>query len=1168
MSNSALVKGFIQLPLDKRKVFFEKLTSKKISLTQLPIPAVKDEFNRIPLSYAQERLWVLWQLEPSSAAYNMPIALRLKGKLNLSALEKSFNNLIVRHDVLRTIFGQDDLGVYQIIKPEASITIEQETLESINYHNEAEQDEKIKACVINETQTAFDLLTGPLLKVKLLSINKNEYVLIMTQHHIISDGWSMQLMVDELIKAYSAYDLGNDVSLAELPIKYADYAIWQRCWMEAGEQTRQLDYWISQLGDEHPVLELPIDHSRPKIQSFNGKTLDIPLTVNLAKSLSNLAQQEGVTLFALLLASFQILLFRYSGQTDIRIGVPIANRNREETNKLIGFFVNTQVLKAEVDGQISFTDLLQQVKQTTIDAQSYQDLPFDQLVQGLQPERDMGNSPLFQVMYNHQSEQKDQLSINLGELDVRAVEFDNYTAKFDLTLDVSEHDDGISASFNYATDLFEPSTIERLAKHWQQLLQGIVAKPSERIAELPLLDQAEKKHIIEDWNDTAVSYDTEVCIHQLFEQQANINPDNTALVFDDKQLSYQTLNQKANQLAHKLRAQGVGPDVLVGIAVERSLEMVVGLLAILKAGGAYVPLDPDYPQERLAYMIEDSGIELLLTQGHTVPQLTMAKSVAGQTEAKFEIVLLDNIINTAALNDYSVENVKNITTPNNVAYVIYTSGSTGKPKGVLQTHHNVNRLLQATEQWFNFTDKDVWTLFHSYAFDFSIWEIFGAILHGGKLVVVPFDITRSASDFYNLLCKEKVTVLNQTPSAFAQLMPVACESSNEEKNTNEEHNAMALRYVVFGGEALDVSSLRPWFERFGDSAPKLVNMYGITETTVHVTYRPLSLADIDNTGSPIGQVINDLTWYVLDTDLNPVVKGCTGELHVGGLGLARGYHQRQGLTAERFIADPFNKSGGRLYRTGDLARYQADGTIEYVGRIDHQVKIRGFRIELGEIESQLQGNDAIRDAVVLAQEGNAGQQLVAYVIPNDSGLIETDNEAQNSFRSDIKNQLQQALPEYMVPAHMLLLEQFPLTPNGKLDRKALPKADASQLQQTYIAPSTELEKQLAQIWQDVLGIEQVGLSDNFFVLGGHSLLLTQVVSRVRQALSAEIPMRVMFEASDLHDFAVRVAQSEGVVSEVILPVSREQELPLSYAQQRQWVLWQIEPESTAYHMSS
>ncbi|NQZ24680.1 MAG: amino acid adenylation domain-containing protein, partial [Colwellia sp.] len=914
----------------------------------------------------------------------------------------------------------------------------------------------------------------------------------------------------------------------------------------------------------------------PMQPSYQGARLDVSLDDVLINKLTRLAQQESSTLFTLLLASFQTLLHRYSGQDEIRIGTPVANRNRLETEGLIGFFVNTQVLRADFDADLTFEQLLQQVKQTTLEAQDNQDLPFEQLVESLQVERSLSHTPLFQAMFNYLTEKgsdKEAQLVSLDSLTVEGVNWESHTAQFDLTLDIGEFETGISASFNYATDLFDESTIERLAQHWQYLLQGLVAKPNQRIAELPLLDPAEQKHIIQDWNETAVDYDSSACIHQLFEQQALNNPDNTALVFEDETLTYRVLNQKANQLAHKLRALGVTSDTLVGIAVERSLEMVIGLLAILKAGGAYVPLDPDYPQSRLAYMIEDSGIELLLTQRHIEEQLTIPVTV----ETKLEVLLLDDGLIEAAWAEYSTDNLVNHNNSANLAYVIYTSGSTGKPKGVLQTHDNVNRLFKATKQWFNFTDSDVWTLFHSYAFDFSIWEIFGALLHGGKLVVVPFEVTRSPSDLYNLLCKEKVTVLNQTPSAFSQLMPIAC--ANNEKLTSTGDNAMALRYVVFGGEALDAASLRPWFECFADNTPQLINMYGITETTVHVTYRRLLLADMHKAGSPIGQVINDLTWYVLDSDLNPVAKGCSGELYVGRSGLARGYHQRPELTAERYIADPFSEEGGRLYRTGDLARYRSDGTIEYVGRIDHQVKIRGFRIELGEIESQLQSHDAIRDAVVLAQEGVSGQQLVAYIIPNDGQLTNadteagieagsgSDNNAQHAFRAELKTHLQQVLPEYMVPAHMLFLEKLPLTPNGKLDRKALPKADANQLQQRYEAPNTVLERQLADIWQEVLGIEQVGLNDNFFELGGHSLLLTQVISRVRQALSAEIPLRALFEASTLRDFAERAAQSEGVkLAQAIVPVSREQVLPLSLAQQRLWVVDQLSTGDVAYNM--
>ncbi|NRA56472.1 MAG: amino acid adenylation domain-containing protein, partial [Gammaproteobacteria bacterium] len=1103
-----------------------------------------------PLSYAQQRQWVLWQIEPESTAYHMSSALRLTGELNIEALRDSFDYLFARHEVLRTHFAQGDEGqLHQVIKDKVSITL---NAEALSFTHEQSQDAALQQVLQQLGDEVFDLAEGPLLRVKLISLSAQAHVLALVQHHVVSDAWSMQLMVSELVQAYSAFSQHQTPELPSLPIQYADYAVWQRERLEGEEGERQLTYWREKLGTEHPVLELPTDHARPMQASYAGASQSVALDSELINNLTQLANQESTTLFTLLLASFQTLLHRYSGQEEIRVGTPIANRNRLETENLIGFFVNTQVLRADFADDLTFNEFLQQVKQTTLDAQDNQDLPFEQLVEKLQVERSLSHTPLFQAMFNYLSEKgsnKESQLANIDGLAVEGVRWDGHTAQFDLTLDINEYEGGISASFNYATDLFEPSTIERLAKHWQQLLQGIVAKPNERIAELPLLDQAEKKHIIEDWNDTAVSYDTEVCIHQLFEQQVELNPHKTALILDDEKISYQTLNEKANRLAHKLLELGVGPDVPVGISVERSFDMIISLLAVLKAGGAYVPLDPKYPTERLTHMIEDSGLKLLLTQSNVIDELSVSADV--------NVLLLDDDIAIG----YSEHNIPNLVHPYNLAYIIFTSGSTGRPKGVCIDHSSLVRHAVRSVEMLDLTSNDTVLQFATFNFDAFVEQLYPALCCGASVVLRGQELWGS-EEFYQQVLKHNISVADLSTAYWYQLV--------SDFSLLEERSYGSLRQISIGGEALSQEGLRACKASMKEVA--LLNTYGPTETTVSSTIFDCSCyvnsekeipSDI-----PIGRPLSGSTTYILDVNLNTTPIGVIGELCIGGELLARGYRGQAMMTAERFIADPFNESGGRLYRTGDLARYRIDGTIEYVGRIDHQVKIRGFRIELGEIESQLQGNDAIRDAVVLAQEGNAGQQLVAYVIPNDSGLIEAGNEAQNSFRADIKNQLQQALPEYMVPAHMLLLEQFPLTPNGKLDRKALPKADASQLQQTYVAPTTELEKRLAQIWQDVLGVEQVGLNDNFFALGGHSLLLTQVVSRVRQALSAEIPMRVMFEASDLRDFAVRVAQSEGVVSEVILPVSREQELPLSYAQQRQWVLWQIEPESTAYHMSS
>ncbi|MGU4157125.1 pyoverdine non-ribosomal peptide synthetase PvdD, partial [Pseudomonas aeruginosa] len=614
-----------------------------------------------------------------------------------------------------------------------------------------------------------------------------------------------------------------------------------------------------------------------------------------------------------------------------------------------------------------------------------------------------------------------------------------------------------------ATDLFDASTVERLAGHWRNLLRGIVANPRQRLGELPLLDAPERRQTLSEWNPAQRECAVQGTLQQRFEEQARQRPQAVALILDEQRLSYGELNARANRLAHCLIARGVGADVPVGLALERSLDMLVGLLAILKAGGAYLPLDPAAPEERLAHILDDSGVRLLLTQGHLLERLPR--------QAGVEVLAIDGLV----LDGYAESDPLTTLTADNLAYVIYTSGSTGKPKGTLLTHRNALRLFSATEAWFGFDERDVWTLFHSYAFDFSVWEIFGALLYGGRLVIVPQWVSRSPEDFYRLLCREGVTVLNQTPSAFKQLMAVACSADMATQQP-------ALRYVIFGGEALDLQSLRPWFQRFGDRQPQLVNMYGITETTVHVTYRPVSETDLEGgLVSPIGGTIPDLSWYILDRDLNPVPRGAVGELYIGRAGLARGYLKRPGLSATRFVPNPFpGGAGERLYRTGDLARFQADGNIEYIGRIDHQVKIRGFRIELGEIEAALAGLAGVRDAVVLAHDGVGGTQLVGYVVADSA-------EDAERLRESLRESLKRHLPDYMVPAHLMLLERMPLTVNGKLDRQALPQPDASLSQQAYRAPGSELEQRIAAIWAEILGVERVGLDDNFFELGGHSL---------------------------------------------------------------------------------
>ncbi|MGC3718846.1 pyoverdine non-ribosomal peptide synthetase PvdD, partial [Pseudomonas aeruginosa] len=1057
-----------------------------------------DRQQPLALSFAQERQWFLWQLEPESAAYHIPSALRLRGRLDVDALQRSFDSLVARHETLRTRFRLEGGRSYQQVQPAVSVSIEREQF------GEEGLIERIQAIVVQP----FDLERGPLLRVNLLQLAEDDHVLVLVQHHIVSDGWSMQVMVEELVQLYAGYSQGLDVVLPALPIQYADYALWQRSWMEAGEKERQLAYWTGLLGGEQPVLELPFDRPRPARQSHRGAQLGFELSRELVEAVRALAQREGASSFMLLLASFQALLYRYSGQADIRVGVPIANRNRVETERLIGFFVNTQVLKADLDGRMGFDELLAQARQRALEAQAHQDLPFEQLVEALQPERNASHNPLFQVLFNHQSEIRSVTpEVQLEDLRLEGLAWDGQTAQFDLTLDIQEDENGIWASFDYATDLFDASTVERLAGHWRNLLRGIVANPRQRLGELPLLDAPERRQTLSEWNPAQRECAVQGTLQQRFEEQARQRPQAVALILDEQRLSYGELNARANRLAHCLIARGVGADVPVGLALERSLDMLVGLLAILKAGGAYLPLDPAAPEERLAHILDDSGVRLLLTQGHLLERLPR--------QAGVEVLAIDGLV----LDGYAESDPLPTLSADNLAYVIYTSGSTGKPKGTLLTHRNALRLFSATEAWFGFDERDVWTLFHSYAFDFSVWEIFGALLYGGRLVIVPQWVSRSPEDFYRLLCREGVTVLNQTPSAFKQLMAVACSADMATQQP-------ALRYVIFGGEALDLQSLRPWFQRFGDRQPQLVNMYGITETTVHVTYRPVSEADLKGgLVSPIGGTIPDLSWYILDRDLNPVPRGAVGELYIGRAGLARGYLRRPGLSATRFVPNPFpGGAGERLYRTGDLARFQADGNIEYIGRIDHQVKVRGFRIELGEIEAALAGLAGVRDAVVLAHDGVGGTQLVGYVVADSA-------EDAERLRESLRESLKRHLPDYMVPAHLMLLERMPLTVNGKLDRQALPQPDASLSQQAYRAPGSELEQRIAAIWAEILGVERVGLDDNFFELGGHSLLLLMLKERIGDTCQATLSIsQLMTHAS----VAEQAACIEGQARESLL----------------------------------
>ncbi|CAN7654321.1 non-ribosomal peptide synthase/polyketide synthase [Pseudomonas brassicacearum] len=1127
-----IAKRFITLPLDKRKLYLEKMLEEGVSPANLPIPEVRSGFEQIALSYAQERQWFLWQMDPHSSAYHIPSALRLKGRLDVAALERSFNALVERHESLRTTFIENGEQTVQVTHRQMPLRI---TVEALPVGSPLSQDDSIKAFVERESARPFDLRQGPLLRVSLLNIAEDDHVLVLIQHHIISDGWSMQVLVDELVRHYAADTAGQSLVLPELTVQYADYAIWQRHWLEAGERERQLAYWVQTLGREQPVLELPLDHPRPPVQSFRGARLDLNLAPELGAALKQLAQREGASLFMVLLASFQALLHRYSGQPQIRVGVPVANRNRVETEGLIGFFVNTQVLSADVDGQLPFDRLLAQVKQSAMAAQAHQDLPFEQLIEALQPERSLSHSPIFQVMFNHQTASDTQdRQMQLPQLSIEDLVWEGHTAQFDLTLGTYETGQGVVAELTYATDLFEPQTIERLARHWQNLLQGIVDAPQQRIGELPLLDATQQRLMQQDWF-RVVEHGVEAgCVHQRIAEQARVSPDALALTIDGQALTYGQLDARANQLAHRLIVLGVTPDQPVGIALERSAEMIIGLLAILKAGGAYVPLDPAYPEDRLAYMIQDSGIELLLTQARLQARLPIP--------ATLETLLLDQP--DAALQEAPRSCPAVALSAEHLAYVIYTSGSTGKPKGVMVRHGALSNFVSSMIAQPGLTASDRMLSLTTFSFDIFGLEIYGPLSTGASVVLTGQNVHQDPQAVLALIERHDVTVLQATPSSWRMLLD------------HEQSALLAGRTFLCGGEALPLELA----QRLLALSPKVWNLYGPTETTIWSAVHPLSP---ENSRPFLGHPLDNTALYIVGSDLTLNPPGAPGELLIGGDGLARGYFQRPALTAERFVPDPFSTTGERLYRTGDLTRYRAEGVVEYIGRIDHQVKIRGLRIELGEIEAALLAQASVRETVVVAHEGPTGAQLVGYVVPIDA-VPQADAEA--SLRTALKTALKAQLPEYMVPAHLLFLAQLPLTPNGKVDRKALPAPDASELQRAYVAPGSAREQQVAAIWQEVLKLERVGLVDNFFELGGHSLLVTQVVSRVRRALDIEVPLRSLFEHSTLQDFVQALDAGHGEQPLALVPVPRDKPLPLSFAQERQWFLWKMDPDSAAYNI--
>ena len=949
------------------------------------VPRPRDEAP--PLSFSQQRLWFLDQLG-AGAAYNMPWAFRLKGELDVAALEHSINSVIERHEVLRTRFPAVDGKPVQEILEHLEVPLRKVDLDSVD---PADHESELARMYGVEALQTFDLARGPLIRPTLVRLSDDDHVLFLSIHHVIFDGWSIGVLNHELMAHYLRFTGGDAPSLPDLPVQYSDFSAWQGSWMQGEMLERYLDHWRDKLQGVS-VLELPTDRPRPAIQTYNGAAHPLAIPADLTRALKVLGQRRGVTLAMTLMAAYKTLLHRYSGQDDIVVGAPIANRGRSEIENLVGFFVNSLVLRTDLSGDPTFVELLTRVQETALAAYEHQDLPFERLVDELHPQRDQSQNPLFQVVFAMQNAPGEALV--LPGLEIRPFDAGARTTRFDIELHLRDTPDGVAGGFCYNTDLFDADTIGRMGTHFLALLSAIAARPESPLSELTMLPDDEKETLLARWNDVSTSYPVDGCLHTLFEEQVARTPDAVALTFENQSLTYRELNARANRLAHALRTRGVGPDVLVGLCVERSVEMVVGILGILKAGGAYVPLDLANPTDRIAFILNDTAVRVLVTESG---QLDMIP------EHSAEVICLDregDVTDTA--ND---ENPDSGVGTDNLAYVIYTSGSTGKPKGVLVEHGSAVRLFSATEEWFRFDSADVWTLFHSCSFDFSVWEIWGALLNGGRLVVVPYWVSRSPEEFYELLAGERVTVLNQTPSAFRQLM-------GADEALHDRHD-LALRFVIFGGEALDLRSLEPWFDRHGDTEPRLVNMYGITETTVHVTYRPLTAADARSaTGSLIGVPIPDLQVYVLDAHMQPVPIGVPGEMYVGGAGVARGYLDRPELTDERFVPDPFrHEPDARLYRTGDVARYLPNRDLEYLGRNDDQVKIRAFRIELGEIEAALAAHPWVREAVVAAHDEEDGRRLVGYVVADREGASAEEDQLVDQWQSLYDETYRQDAPE-------------------------------------------------------------------------------------------------------------------------------------------------------------
>lgn len=1077
-----------------------------------------DRSAKLRLSFAQQRLWFLDQLQPGSAFYNVPIAIRMKGSLDQEMLERSLNQVIRRHEVLRTGFRLEEGEPVQVIEETASLRME---LIDLRVNPEAQDAILCHACTApvaeierlekEEAARPFDFLQPPLMRAKLIRISEDEWELVLTVHHIVFDGWSIGVLMKEVGALYSAGVDGTAGALPELDVQYADYAAWQREWLAGGVLEQQLSYWRRQLAGDNSPLELPLDRPRPEIQTYNGARVPMTLSADLSRALKELSNRHGVTLFMALVAVFKVLLYRYTGREEVRVGTPVAGRFRSETEALIGLFVNTIVLKTELSGSERFSDLLDRIRKVALEGYAHQAVPFEKLVDEFENQRNLSYTPLFQVIFTLQNGIQDELV--LPNLETASREIEMGVSKFDLIFALREAQEQLSGCAEYNTSLFDRSTIELMIEHFFNLAASAARNPESAVNSMAMLGETERAAILDEGR-RKTSYRVANCLHQLFEQQAECNRDNMAVVFEDQRLSYADLNRRANQLARFLIRNGVALEDRVAICTERSAEMIVAILGVVKAGAAYVPIETTYPKQRVDYIFDNADLRAVVTYGAPVEELRA-----------FGVRVIDLEADWSEIAGESVENLSTAVGPENAAYALYTSGSTGTPKGVIVTHANIARMLRASRVWLDFSDRDAWTLFHSYGFDISVWEFWGALAHGATLVVPSYQVSRSPEAFWELLIQEQVTIVNQTPSAFRQIVKFY------ESGTNVEP---PLRFVILGGEAIDLHTLSPWVERNGRQRPLLVNIYGITETSMYNCYRQILQSEVREGGTArMGRAIPDNDLFVVDSGLELIPRGMVGELVIGGDAVSRGYLNRAELTAVRFVPDPFSDGcGARMYRSGDLVRRAAKDDLEFRGRIDHQVKVRGFRIELGEIESALMAHPGVRECAVIIRPSGNDQMLVAYVVTKDRTELTA---------SELREHMRERLPDYMVPGVFVMMESLPVSASGKIDRLSLPEPDSARpsLEVSYVEPKSDAEMVLAVIWKELFKLERVGVNDNFFDLGGNSMLMIEARAKVIDAFKTDVSMVQMFKYASISSLARFLALSGETTAAVIAPAPEQ-----------------------------